>query len=109
MTETYVINFYPLVKLLIISLAIIGAYVTINNFFNFIQRYNKDKLDIKKDIHAKNCDADIIQDLVQKYPLVNIEFAQKTFREQNVENNQEIHELNKRIKALEDKLKWLIT
>lgn len=56
---------------------------------------------VKKDIHAKDCDSDVMQDLIMKYPLVEKEFMQKTAKEMNIENNQEIHEINKKIDILQ--------
>lgn len=56
---------------------------------------------VKKDIHAKDCDTDVMQDLIMKYPLVEKEFMQKTAKEMNIENNQEIHEINKKIDILQ--------
>ena len=97
MTETYVINFYPIFKMVCILFAIIGAYSTINNFIHLLARFGKDKLDNKKDIHAKDCDTDITQDLIQKYPDVKKEFVILPEKEQNIENNQEIHEINKKL------------
>lgn len=40
--------------------------------------------------------------LIDKFPLVTPDFIAKTTREQNIENNQEIHEINKRIEAIEE-------
>ena len=102
MKET-IINIYPITQFIIILFAIVGGYNVINNFLNILARYGKDKLDTKKDIHAKNCDADIIQDLIQKYPNVDMAFMFKNEKEQNIENNQEIHDLNKRVKKLEER------
>ena len=103
--EAYTINLYPIFKIFCILFAIVGAYSTINNFMHLLARFGKDKLDNKKDIHAKNCDADIIQDLIQKFPLVQKEFMLLPEREQNIENNQEIHEVNKRL----DKIEFLMS
>lgn len=52
---------------------------------------------IKKNIHAKDCNTDITQDLIQKFDLVKPEFINQPLREQNIENNQEIHEINKKL------------
>lgn len=62
---------------------------------------------VKKDIHAKDCDTDIIQDLIQKYPLVEKEFMQKTAKEMNIENNQEIQEHNIKFEEVLGKLEIL--
>jgi hypothetical protein len=56
---------------------------------------------VKKDIHAKDCDSDIVQDLISKFPLVSPEFMQKTIKEQSIENNQEIHQINKALISLQ--------
>jgi len=59
---------------------------------------------IKKDIHAKDCDTDITQDLIQKFPLVQKEYMLLPEREQNIENNQEIHEINKKLLVIQKDL-----
>ena len=100
--EQVTINFYPIAKFICILFAIVGAYSTINNIAHILGRFGKDKLDTKKDIHAKDCDTDIVQDLIQKFPLVRQEFINKNTIEQNVENNQEIHEINKRLEVIEE-------
>ena len=102
--EAYTINIYPIFKIFVILFAVVGAYATINNGLHLLGRFAKDKLDNKKDIHAKDCDADIVQDLLSKFPLVEEKFINLTEKEQNIENNQEIHELNKKYDIVEDKL-----
>ena len=102
--DTYIFNFYPIFKMICILFAIVGAYSTINNFMHLLSRFGKDKLDNKKDIHAKDCDTDVMQDLIQmqiKYPDVNKEFIILPEKEQNIENNQEIHEINKKLDILQ--------
>jgi hypothetical protein len=47
-------------------------------------------------------------ELGEKYPLVTLNFMLKTEREQNIENNQEIHEINKKLFALDDSIKELL-
>lgn len=42
-----------------------------------------------------------VNKLLDKFPLVSEEFVNKGLREQNVENNQEIHEQNERLDAIE--------
>ena len=105
------IGVIPIFKFIIILFAIVGAYSTINNFMHLLARFGKDKLDNKKDMHAKDCDADIIQDLIQtmqaKYPLVEKEFMLKTEIEQNIENNQEIQEHNIKFEEVLRKLEIL--
>ena len=106
--DTYIFNFYPIFKMICILFAIIGAYSTINNFMHLLARFGKDKLDNKKDIHAKDCDTDVMQDLIQtmqaKYPDVKKEFIILPEKEQNIENNQEIQEINEKFDAFETKL-----
>lgn len=107
-TQT-VINFYLIGKFIIILFATVGVIDAIKSIANLISRGYKDKLDNKKDMHAKDCDTDVMQDLIQslhsRYPDVEQNFIIKPEKEQNIENNQEIHEINKKIEALEDKLK----
>ena len=110
--ETYTVNIYPIFKMMIILFAVVGAYATINNFLHLLGRFAKDKLDNKKDIHAKDCDTDITQDIVNKFPLVSERFVNLPEKEQNIENNQEIHEVNKRLDAVEnslDKIEFLMS
>lgn len=105
--EAYTINLYPIFKIFCILFAIVGAYSTINNFMHLLARFGKDKLDNKKDIHAKDCDTDVMQDLIQtqiKYPDVKKEFIILPEREQNIENNQEIQEINEKFDAFETRL-----
>jgi|GEM_PF-4109832 len=99
--EQVIVNFYPIAKFIIILFAVVGAYNTINNFMHLLSRFGKDKLDNKKDIHAKDCDTDVMQDLIQKYPDVKKEFIILPEKEQNIENNQEIHEINKKLEVLQ--------
>lgn len=105
--ETYTINLYPIFKIFCILFAIVGAFSTINNFMHLLARFGKDKLDNKKDIHAKDCDTDIVQDLIQKFPLVSKDFMNKNTVEQNIENNQEIHEINIRLYDIEKSLEQI--
>ena len=95
------IGVIPIFKFIIILFAVVGAYSTINNFMHLLARFGKDKLDNKKDIHAKDCDTDVMQDLIQKYPDVKKEFIILPEKEQNIENNQEIHEINKKLEVLQ--------
>ncbi len=44
-------------------------------------------------------------ELGEKYPLVTLNFMLKTEREQNIENNQEIHEINKRLECICERMK----
>ena len=109
-TQT-VINFYPIGKFIILLFATVGVIDTIKSIANLISRGYKDKLDNKKDIHAKDCDTDVMQDLIHqmsvKYPDVKNEFIIKPEREQNIENNQEIHEINKKLEEFDSIIKEL--
>lgn len=102
--EQVIVNIYPLFKMVVVLFAVVGAYSTINNFMHLLARFGKDKLDNKKDIHAKDCDADIMQDLIAQYPLVKPEFMIKTEVEQAIENNQEIQEINEKLEIINKKL-----
>lgn len=68
----------------------------------------KNLLDNKKDIHFKDKDISITSDLIAKFPLVSPDFINKSAKEQNVENNQEIHELNKKIELQNENIDKLI-
>lgn len=106
--EQVTINFYPIAKFIIILFAIYGGYNCLTNFINLLGRYGKDVLDNKKDMQAKEKDAEIINNLVARYPLVDKDFIVKPEKEQNIENNQEIHEINKKIEELEKLVKGAI-
>jgi septal ring factor EnvC (AmiA/AmiB activator) len=54
-----------------------------------------------KECFFKDKDTSITTGLIDKFPLVSPEFYKKTKTEQLAENNQEIHEINKRIDKLE--------
>ena len=51
-----------------------------------------------------NHDQKVIDKFLDKYPDVTEIFCKLPLREQNIENNQEIHELNKRLDAIEKRL-----
>lgn len=108
-TET-IINIYALVKIIISFLAIFGIYSLFKDTLNFISRAYKDKLDNKKDTHAKDKDAEITQKIIEyknTYPDVDLGFILKSKDEKDIENNQEIHELSKRVKNIEYFMKQL--
>lgn len=46
-------------------------------------------------------DNNMVKQFLEKYPLVSTEFMNKSAKARDIENNQEIHELNKRIEHLE--------
>ena len=105
-TQT-VINFYPIGEFIILLFATVGVIDTINSIANLISRGYKDKLDNKKDMEAKKLDTETMQSLIAKYPDVNQNFIIKPEKEQNIENNQEIHEINKKLLEFEDIIKDL--
>ena len=96
MNELY-INLYPIIKYGIIILAIFGGCFLLNNLINIV-----------KDIIFKNNDTKITTNFIDKFPLVSVDFYKKTQKEQIAENNQEIHEVNKRLDKndLEHKKIW---
>ena len=85
MNESF-INLYPIFKYGLIILAIFGGCFLLNNLINII-----------KDVIFKKNDTKITTSLIDKFPLVSPEFYKKTKIEQLAENNQEIHEINKRL------------
>lgn len=54
-----------------------------------------------KECFFKDKDTSITTNIIDKFPLVSSNFINKSVKMQNVENNQEIHEINKRIDELE--------
>lgn len=89
-TLTQIHLFYP-------ALFLFGIIVTF-----IISRAFKDKLDAKKDIHFKDKDTEITSCILAKYPNVSHDYLAKTQREQTIENNQEIHKIEKRLEAIEE-------
>lgn len=62
-----------------------------------VSRAFKDKLDNTKDIHFKDKDSDITNNLIAKYPNVSPDFINKSQKEQAIDNNNEIHEIRKEL------------
>lgn len=54
-------------------------------------------------------DEKITEKFLDKFPLVSPDFMNKSNKEQSIENNQEIHELNKRVENLEEYVQALNT
>lgn len=52
-------------------------------------------------------DSGLFDKFLSKYPDVAPEFMKKGLREQNIENNQEIHAINKRFDEIEGNIKGL--
>lgn len=57
-----------------------------------------------KECFFKTKDTNITTNIVDKFPLVSWGFRQKSLKDQNIENNQEIHENNKKIDELEQRI-----
>lgn len=91
--ESYTINLYPIFQMFVILFAVVGFFDAIKTIANLVSRGYKDKLD-----------SNVIQELVQKFPLVSQDFMNKNPKEQNIENNQEIHEINKKLELVEQTL-----
>lgn len=87
-----IINLSQIFKMICIIFAIVGFCNVANTFLHLLGRFGKDKLDAE---------------IINKFTLVTPEFMQKNTKEQNIENNQEIHELNKRFIVLEKELQDL--
>lgn len=54
--------------------------------------------------HDRNY-TNVVKHFTDKFPLVSPDFMNKSAKEQNVENNQEIHELNKRFALMEEAIR----
>lgn len=106
--EERILNIYPLFQFFIAFLAIVGGYNCISNIMNLLSRFSKDVLYNKKDIQAKENDTEIIKELIERYPSVDKRFIVKPEKEQNIENNQEIHEINKKFEKLEELVEKVI-
>lgn len=78
--------------ILVLIVSVVIVFVILLGFKNL--------LDNKKDIHFKNQDTSITSNLIEKFPFVSPDFINKSAKEQNIENNQEIHELNKKVELM---------
>lgn len=63
-------------------------------FLFLLHNFGGLKLFVDKDRH-------IADKFFDKFPLVSPEFINKSSKEQNIENNQEIHEINKRLDKMQ--------
>jgi len=80
------VGVYPIFKFILYLLAIFGAFYFINTVAHLLSsKHTVDKF-------------------LEKYPNVSELFINKTAKEQNIENNQEIHEINKRLAEIEKRL-----
>lgn len=59
---------------------------------------------IKKDEKIIDKEKAIIEKFLDKFPLVQPDFITKSAKEQNIENNQEIHEINKKIENINSRI-----
>lgn len=86
MTGTVIVNFYPIAKFIICLFAVVGLFSFLNNLSHIVGN------------------AYMVKSFLKKFPDVLPEFMRKPLREQNIENNQEIHEINKRLAEIEKRL-----
>lgn len=77
------INLYHILEFIIVLFAIIGGYSVIKDLIQAFSRCFKDKLDHKKDCELMQC------------------LSKKDVKLVTLENAQEIHEINKRLDAIE--------
>ena len=99
------INMLPVFNFLKDALAMLGFFTVI--FASLFLLYSRKNIKqfVDKDRESKKLDTTVILALAQRYPDVEKKFIIKPEREQNIENNQEIHKLNQKFKALEDALR----
>lgn len=91
MPEVVTFNLYSILKFIIILFAVFGGYSIIKDIINACSRGFKDKLDYKKkkDCEVLNC------------------LSKKETRVITIENAQEIHEINKKVEEIENKIKLI--
>ena len=77
------INLYHILEFIIVLFAIIGGYSVVKDLIQAFSRCFKDKLDHKKDCELMQC------------------LSKKDVKLVTLENAQEIHEINKRLDAIE--------
>lgn len=92
--EEVTFNIYPILKFIVVLFSVVGIFWTVNSLTQVI-------VNSKKDEH-------IAEKFLEKFPLVSPEFINKSSKEQNIENNQEIHEINKCIDILEQKVNTIL-
>ena len=90
-------NVEPLIRLAQNILMILGGF-TLTGIIVFLIYSHKN---INVFVHQNN-------KIIDKYPLVNTDFLNKTSKEQSIENNQEIHEINKKLEKLEELVEKVI-
>ena len=87
------INIYPVMKILAFAGIIAIGFILFHNGFSL-------------NLFSKH-DSGLFDKFLSKYPDVAPEFMKKGIKEQNIENNQEIHENNKKILVLEQRVERL--
>lgn len=87
MTTEIIVNIYHLC-------IVIGAFLLGALLLFLLHNFGGLKLFVDKDKH-------IADKFLDKFPLVSPEFMSKSSKEQNIENNQEIHEINKRLDKMQ--------
>ena len=104
--QTITINLYPIIYLLaflaIISLLVIIVFL--------LKDFSSISLFIKKDIHEKDKDVEIISEAFNKIGGVNV-FAnknEKILNAQNFENNKEIFQHDKQLNEIDKQLEFLL-
>lgn len=89
-------------------LIIFGITFIVVSLINVIERYAKDKLDNKKDIHFKDKDVEVVSEAFKKIGEVkNGTKNEVILNAQNIENNKEIHANNTKRLELEHRVKHL--
>lgn len=81
------IQIMPLINFILVVVIFI---IAMSNFC-FLHRHRDDK-------------SRLMNEIEDMYPLVDKEFYTKTLTRQTVENNQEIQEINERLRVIEEKL-----
>ena len=84
------LNIYPILKFLQNILTLLGGF-TLAGIIVFLF-YNNKNIGTLVDWNKK---------MIDKFPLVSQDFFSKSAKEQNIENNQEIHEINQKIDEIE--------
>ena len=104
-----VFNFFPLVRIIVMIFAIFGFFTFLHILVNTIKDIkiftNAKNKDTERELKCKQLDNDVIMELAKKFPDVSEEFMKKPERLQNIENNQEIHDIRKQIKAMGEQWK----
>lgn len=90
MTTEIIINVYHIIITL-------GIVIFASLFLFLLHNFGGIKLFVDKDKYIAN-------KFFDKFPLVTTDFLNKPLKEQTIENNQEIHELNKKL----DKIQYQI-